>query len=180
MRHSSAYELEYTTVLFGIETFHLYLEHAELLLETDNQSSSHPRQLRKNGPCVVRISSLKFKVQHVRDTQNIVADFLSRMFEGQIPRELSISCYAVLRHFSLVFQVLAVLPQQDPELSAIIGKLENKEPHPKYSLFKGIVHCRAISIVGGKSWCRRPRYQCFFFFFLLFSYQSSGRTFGGI
>jgi hypothetical protein len=81
---SSAYELECLAVLFGIEKFSQYLEHTEFLLETDNRELSsllsHPRQLGKIGHWVVRISSLKFKVQHIRGTQNIVADTLSRMF----------------------------------------------------------------------------------------------------
>jgi hypothetical protein len=65
----SAYELECLAVLFGIGKLRQYLEHAEFLLETDNQALSwllpHPRQLEKIGRWVVRISSLKFKVQHI-------------------------------------------------------------------------------------------------------------------
>jgi hypothetical protein len=67
---SSAYELECLAVLFGIEKFRQYLEHAEFLLKTDNQALSwllsHPRQLGKIGRWVVRISYLKFKVKHIR------------------------------------------------------------------------------------------------------------------
>jgi hypothetical protein len=100
---SSAYELECLAVLFGIEKFRQYLEHAEFLLETDNQALacllSHPRQLGKIGRSVVRISSLKLKVQHIRGTRNIVADTLSRMFEGQVHHEPEIPYHAVLAIF---------------------------------------------------------------------------------
>jgi hypothetical protein len=86
---SSVYELECLAVLFGTDKFRRYLEHREFLLETDNQalswSLSHPRQLRKIGRWVARISALKFEVRYIRGTQNIVADALSRMFE--VPRE---------------------------------------------------------------------------------------------
>jgi hypothetical protein len=140
---SSAYKLECLAVLFGMEKFRQYLEHAEFLLETDNQALSwllsHPRQLGKTGRWAVRISSFKFKVQHIRGTQNIVADTLSRMFQGQILHEPETSCLAVLSHFPLVFQALAALQRQDPELSVIISKLENKEPDPKYSLSNGVL-----------------------------------------
>jgi hypothetical protein len=87
------------------------LEHAEFHLETDNQALSwlllHLRQLGKICRWVVRISSLKFKVQHIRGTQNIVAETLSRIFEGQVPHEPAVSCHAVFNHFPLVFQELA-------------------------------------------------------------------------
>jgi hypothetical protein len=83
---SSVYELECLAVLFGIEEFRSYLEHREFLLETDNQALSwllsHPIQLGKIGRWVVKILSLKFQVHHVRGTQNVIADSLSRMFKG--------------------------------------------------------------------------------------------------
>jgi hypothetical protein len=76
-------------------------------------------------------------------TQNILADTLSPIFERQIHHEPQISCHAVLSHFPLVFQDLAAVQRQDPELSVIISKLENKEPDSKYSLTKGVLYCRA-------------------------------------
>jgi hypothetical protein len=153
-RASSAYELECLAVLFGIDKFRQYLEHAEFLLETDNQALSwllsHPRQLGKIGRWVVKISSLKFEVQHIRGTQNVVADTLSRMFEGRASQEVETPCNAVLSHFPLAFQDMAVLQRQDPELSEIIRKLENQETHPPYSLSKDVLHCRARSDRGRK------------------------------
>jgi hypothetical protein len=80
----SAYELECLAVLFGFDKFRKYLEHQEFLLETDNQALSwllaHPRQLGKIGRWIARISLFKFRVQHIRGTQNVIADTLSRMF----------------------------------------------------------------------------------------------------
>jgi hypothetical protein len=81
---SSIYGLEGLAVLFGTDKFRKYQEQTEFLLETDNQALSWllslPRQLGKIGGWVVKISSLKFKVKHVRSTQNIVADSLPRIF----------------------------------------------------------------------------------------------------
>ena len=83
-RISSVYELECLAVVYALDKFRRFLEHAEFLLETDNQALSwllaRPRQLGKIGRWVVKISSFKFKVQHIRGTQNVVADALSRMF----------------------------------------------------------------------------------------------------
>jgi hypothetical protein len=83
-RISSIYELECLAVLFGTKKFRKYIEHQEFILETDNQALSwllsHPRQLGKIGRWVAKISALKFQVRHIRETQNVVADTLSRMF----------------------------------------------------------------------------------------------------
>ena len=82
-RASSAYQLECLAVLFGIDKFRKYLEHREFLLETDNQALSwllaHPRQLGKIGRWVACISSFQFRVQHIRGTQNIVADTVTNV-----------------------------------------------------------------------------------------------------
>jgi hypothetical protein len=83
---SSVYELECLGVVFATEKFLKYQEHREFILETDNQALSwllaHPRQLGKIGRWVAKISALKFQVRHIRGTQNVIADSLSRMFEG--------------------------------------------------------------------------------------------------
>ena len=48
-RKSSVYELECLAVVYALDKFRRFLEHAEFLLETDNQALSwllaHPRQL---------------------------------------------------------------------------------------------------------------------------------------
>ena len=83
-KKSSVYELECLAVVFALEKFRRYLEHAEFQLENDNQALSwllaHPRQLGKIGRWVIKILSFKFRAQHVRGTQNVVADALSRMY----------------------------------------------------------------------------------------------------
>ena len=79
----SAYELECLAVVFAFEKFKPFLEHKGFLLETDNQALSwllnHPKQLGRIGQWVLRLNCYKFKVQHIRGTQNVVADTLSRI-----------------------------------------------------------------------------------------------------
>jgi hypothetical protein len=144
---SSIYELECLAVLFSTDNFRSYLEHAEFLLETYNQALSwllsHPRQLGKIGRCRVKISSLTFKAQHVRGTQNVVADALSRMFDVPQNELPSVPCNALLSHFPLAFRDVAVLQREDPELCELIEKLEKKEEVPKFCLFKDVLHCRS-------------------------------------
>jgi hypothetical protein len=93
-------------VLFGTEKFLKYIEHQEFTLETDNQALSwlvsHPRKLGKIGRWVAKISALKFQVRHIRGTQNIVADALSRMFDLPVEEATSpVQCNVTLTDFPL-------------------------------------------------------------------------------
>jgi hypothetical protein len=127
-KSASICELECLAVVFGIDKFRQYLEHKEFLLETDNQVLSlllnHPRQVGKIGRWVVKILSFKFKVQHIRGTQNVIADALSRMFEGRCIPLAEMTCHAVLTSFPLAFEELGRIQREDPELLDIIQKLE--------------------------------------------------------
>jgi hypothetical protein len=101
---ASTYQLECLAVLFAVYKFRKYLEHQAFLLETDNQALSwllsHPRQLGKIGRWVARISAFKFEVRHIRGTQNVVANTLSRMFDSaEVAEEPNVSCNLTLSHF---------------------------------------------------------------------------------
>jgi hypothetical protein len=143
----SVYELECLAVLFGMEKFRKYIEHQEFILETDNQALSwllsHLRQLGKIGRWVVKISALKFEVRHIRGTQNIVADTLSRMFETPPHEDVSVSCGVTLTEFPLAFQDMKQLQRQDPTLCDIMSKLERGERVENYLLSKGILYWRS-------------------------------------
>ena len=72
----------------------MYLEHNEFDLETDNQALSwvlaRPRKSGRLARWVVRISQFKFVPRHIRSSQNVVADSLTRMYESQLSkREVS-------------------------------------------------------------------------------------------
>uniref|UniRef100_A0A1B6JZN4 RNA-directed DNA polymerase n=1 Tax=Homalodisca liturata TaxID=320908 RepID=A0A1B6JZN4_9HEMI len=148
-KKSSIYELECLAVVFGMDKFRRFLEHSEFLLETDNQALSwllaHPRQLGKIGRWVVKIAAFKFRVQHIRGTQNVVADALSRMYhlpsdpvDSQAPL-----CGTVMLDFPAAFESFGSHQLQDPELSNIIGELQEGEAHSPYFLSKGVLCCRA-------------------------------------
>lgn len=148
-KKSSIYELECLAVVFGIDKFRQYLEHAEFLLETDNQALSwllaHPRQLGKIGRWVVRISSLKFKVQHIKGSQNVVADALSRMFEGYKTSDLHdipVNCN-LITDFPLAFTDIRKHQNEDNELSVIIQNLNSGVEQKPYVMDKGILYCKA-------------------------------------
>ena len=135
-------------VLFGTEKFRKYIEHQELILETDNQALSwllsHPRQLGKIGHWVVKISSLKFLVMHIRGTQNVVADTLSRMFEpSEVEEPVEACCNLKTTNFPLAFHDVRKLQLEDPELSEIRDRIRRGEKVVNYILRNGVLYWRS-------------------------------------
>jgi hypothetical protein len=82
----SSYEKECLAVLFGCERCRCYLEHKEFELECDNLSLCsllrRTKDVGRLGRWMLRLAPFKFKVRHTRGVDNVVADALSRMFEG--------------------------------------------------------------------------------------------------
>jgi hypothetical protein len=136
--------------VFGTEKFRKYLEHQEFILETDNEALSwllsHPRQLGKIWHWVAKISALKFQVCHIRGTQNIVADTLSRMFESSTSETLNqVECHITLTNFPLAFHDVGQLQKEDPVLTGVVAQLENSKNIGNYFLSKGILYCQSRS-----------------------------------
>ena len=83
------------------------------------------------------ISSFKFRVQHIRGKQNIVADTLSRMFvdDPRSEEQNPVGCN-LLTDFPLAFHDLIALQRQDSELIQIIQDLDSGECVPDTSAIK--------------------------------------------
>jgi len=85
-RGYSTYEKECLGVIFGCEKCRAYLEHKEFEVQCDNLALcwllKRVKDVGRLGRWILRLSSFKFKVTHTRGTDNVVADALSRMFEG--------------------------------------------------------------------------------------------------
>jgi hypothetical protein len=67
------------------------------------------------------------------------------MFEECPETKKKASYYNVLTKFPLVFEDLAIVQRQDPELTQISEKLEVGENCPPYYLHKMVLHCRSRS-----------------------------------
>lgn len=76
---------ECLAVVFGVVKFHQHLEHREFLLETDNQALrrilARPWKLWKWVVWIAKLITIKFKVSHVRGTQNVIADSISQILD---------------------------------------------------------------------------------------------------
>jgi hypothetical protein len=79
-----------------------------------------------------------FHVHHIRGSQNVIADALSRMYDpgGEV------FVAPVLLQFPILFEDIATHQRSDPDLSDIIDQLPLGDI-PGYSLKKGVFHCKA-------------------------------------
>jgi hypothetical protein len=99
-RRYSTYEKECLAILMGCGRCRSYLEHKEFELECDSLSLCWPLKRTKDvgrlGRWVLRLAPFKFKVRHTRDVDNVVADALSRMFEGHCEDNPDVVCASLL------------------------------------------------------------------------------------
>ena len=149
-RKYDAYEGECLAVLFGCDKFRPYLEHREFLLECDNQALSwllsHPRQLGRIARWVVRISSLKFRVQHIKGTLNVFADALSRMYdtneEPTAPETESIRVNAVKivwPQFPIAHMDIKTFQEADSDLKPKLDALREGKHLSRYLLVQDVL-----------------------------------------
>lgn len=87
-RKASSFELEAAAVVFGLDKFRQYLEHREFTIFCDNTAvtwlMNHPRHVSgKFARWVEKINSFKFTIRHIKGSENVVADCLSRLFEEE-------------------------------------------------------------------------------------------------
>ena len=149
------YELECLAAILSMEHFKPFLDHREFILETDNQALSwllnHPRQQGRLARWVLRINSFKFRAGHIKGSENIIADALSRMYEGypqpENSEQPSEKLFFVdqphrpsLDKYPMAFTDLETHQSQDPNLQTIKEKLLAKKTVPRYSLIKNILY----------------------------------------
>ena len=99
-RNYTIYEKECLAVLFGCEKCRPYLEHTEFELHCDNLAlcwlSKRVKEVGRIGRWVLRLAPFKFIVVHTKGSANVVADALSRVFEGNIQESPEMKCATIL------------------------------------------------------------------------------------
>lgn len=137
----SIYERECLAVVFGCERFKQLLEHTEFTVFTDNQALSwmrrHVNQLGRIGRWILRLSPFKFKVVHVRGSENQVADCLSRMFDPGTEHG-PVLC-AVLPSVPASYTSICEHQKQDPLCRDIYLKLSQGEVVPNFRLSRDLI-----------------------------------------
>ena len=96
-------------MLSVFDKFRPYLEHKEFELHFDNLALcwllKRVKEIDRLGRWILRLTPFKFRVVHTKGSENVVADALSRIFEGPLrnPRKL---CTAILESLPLAYSSL--------------------------------------------------------------------------
>lgn len=154
----SIYKLEALACVWGCERFKDIIADHPFILRTDNQALATILKLgNKNSLFArwkLRLSQFDYTIEHVRGTQNLCADSLSRMFdengEGSSTNTDNIvtndqsnttntdTCL-ILGNFPEIFQSLSEHQKQDKTLGPIINQLLQKTQVPHFTLHNGIL-----------------------------------------
>jgi hypothetical protein len=94
------------------------LEHKLSELQCDNLSLcwllKRAKDVGRLGRWILRLAPFKFRGRHTRGTDNVVADALSRMFEGQVPETPERAYMGLLQSLPLVYSSLLDHQKKDP------------------------------------------------------------------
>jgi hypothetical protein len=127
----SIYEKECLAVTFGCEKCRPYLEHTEFELPCDNLALcwllKKVKDVGRLGRWLLRLAPFKFSVKHTKGVENVVADALSRMFEGTEGESPEIACAALLA-LPLVYSSLQEHQKTDNWCVGLRQKILEKLP----------------------------------------------------
>jgi hypothetical protein len=128
----STYEKECLAVVFGCEKAQVYLEHKEFELYCDNLALCwlfrNVKQIGRLGRWILRLAPFKFRVHHTKGKDNVVADALSRIYEGGERVDPDGGVLAAMEALPLVYMSLGQSQQEDKECMKIKTGLENGDP----------------------------------------------------
>ena len=114
-------------VLFGCERCRSFLEHKEFELHCDNSALCwllrRVKDVGRLARWILRLASFKFRVKYTRETDNVVADALSRMFEGGTEETPENCCMALWQELPLVYSSLEVHQEKDSFCKELRGKI---------------------------------------------------------
>ena len=82
-RNYSTIEKECLAIVWGIKRFHLYLYGVPFLLQTDHEPLRYMDSAKKNQRTThaMFLQSYNFKVEAIKGSENVGADYLSRVEE---------------------------------------------------------------------------------------------------
>ena len=124
----STYDKECLALVFGCEKARTYLEHKEFELHCDNLALCwlfrNVKEVGRLGRRSLRLEPFKFKICHTKGADNVVADTLSRMFEGQEGLIQDQENLAVLQGLPLVYTSLKDAQKTNPLCNSVIEDLK--------------------------------------------------------
>ena len=143
-RRNSTYEKEFLAVLFGCRKCRSYLEHKEFEIHLDNLALcwllKRVKDIGRLGRWVLRLTPFKFRVKHTRGTDNVVADALSRVFEGMSCEGPELTCAPLMDSLPLVYSSVEQYEADDPLCKVLKVKIEaGQAAAEKFAVDKNLV-----------------------------------------
>ena len=130
--------------LVWVEKCRPYLEHKEFELHSDNLALcwllKRVKEIGRLGRWVLTLAPFKLRVKRTRGTDNVVADALSRVFEGEVQEYQEMVCAAVSESLPLVYSSLEKHQTNDQLCSDVRRKIAtNSEGVEKFKARKNLV-----------------------------------------
>jgi len=143
-RKYSTYEKECLAVIFGCEKCRSYLEHKEFELHCNNLALCwllrRVKDVGRLGRWILRLIPFKFRVKHTRGVDNVVADALSRMFEGGCAETTEANCAAFLELLPLEYSSLDEHQTDDAFCQDIRKKIQDRQAGAdNFQVHKGLL-----------------------------------------
>jgi hypothetical protein len=143
-RNYSVQERECLAILFGCEKCRTFLEHKEFELSCDNLSLcwllKRAKDVGRLGRWVLRLAPFKFRVKHTRGSENVVADALSRMYDGTRSNSVEMACATILESLPLVYSSLEEHQANDSFCENIKGEIRaGKSSVENFQIHKGLL-----------------------------------------
>lgn len=144
----SVFRKEVLACVWACERFQPILADQHFIIRTDNEAMSQvlntDKKVGQFARWKLRLSQFDFEIQHVRATQNLCADALSRMFQEPGNTTLpsttnSQNTCNILHNYPEFFENIAEHQKRDNTLGPIIHKLTRKIPVSGFELKKGIL-----------------------------------------
>jgi len=95
------------------------------------------KDIRRLGRWILRLAPFKFRAKHTRGFDNVVADALSPMFEGNAGEIPEVSCAALWQSLPLVYSSLGTHQKEDAYCIDLMNKLHaNPESVDSFQVWK--------------------------------------------
>lgn len=140
----STYEKECLAILFAVEQWRPYLQHAEFVIKTDQQSLTHLDDQRVTTTwqqkALTKLMGLTFRIVYKKGVDNRVADALSR--RSDFHKDATLLQLQMLNTSSMVPQWLTeVIQAYDSDESAkmLLGALATGQKVEHYTLVAGVI-----------------------------------------
>jgi hypothetical protein len=113
-------------VIFGCEKCQPYLEHQEFELQCDNVALCwllRTKDIDRQGRRILRLAPYKFRVTHTSGSENLVADALSRNYEGTSGDVPELNCATFCQSLPLLYSSLEQHQSENPYCRNLRDKL---------------------------------------------------------